>query len=74
MSRCSTSSKARRATVALSRPQVEFICYSMGWEYEDTAAFWRLARRETRNPGCLKRESRKVGHRIIKSLMDGGQL
>jgi hypothetical protein len=36
---------ARRATVALTRRDVEnILVHSMGWEPEDVTAFWRLAR------------------------------
>ena len=58
---------ARRVTVALTRSQVESILYDMGWEPEDAAAFWQLARRESRNPGCLDRARRKYWHRFLNA-------
>lgn len=57
--------KARRATVALTRAQVESIAYDMGWEPEDAAAFWQLARREAQKPGCLDRERREYLRRAF---------
>ncbi len=58
--------RARRATVALTRSQVGSILYDMGWEPEDTATFWRLARREAFKPGCLARERRAYFHRATR--------
>lgn len=56
---------ARRATVALTCQQVASILMDMGWEDEDAATFWRLARRETRHPGCLHAERRKYWQPFI---------
>jgi hypothetical protein len=56
---------ARRVTVALTRHQVEAIILDMGWDAEDVTAFWRLARRETREPGCLDAERRKYGQQFM---------
>jgi hypothetical protein len=57
--------RARRATVALSRAQVASILHDMGWEEEDVAVFWRYARREQRDPGCLARARQDYWRRII---------
>jgi len=57
--------RARRETVALSRAQVESILHDMGLEDEDVVSFWRLARRETRDPGCLDRERRVYFQRML---------
>lgn len=59
--------KARRSAVALSRAQVESILHDMGWEPEDANVFWRMARRESRDPGCLARARRKYWHRFLKA-------
>jgi hypothetical protein len=62
----------RAARVSLTRRQVDSILYDMGWESEDLASFWRLARRETRHPGSLRRE--RVRHfRSIMHAAPGGQ-
>lgn len=63
---------ARRATVALTRAQVEAIFLDMGWEPEDVTAFWHLARRETREPGCLDAERRKYVQFVLP-IDTGGQ-
>jgi hypothetical protein len=43
----SASKRARRETVALTFPQIERIMIEhLGFEFEDVAAFWRLACRE----------------------------
>lgn len=69
----SSRQQARRATVALTRPQIEIILIDyMGWEDEDVTAFWRLARRETRSPGTLSRELRKDIH-IARRQFEGGR-
>lgn len=64
---------ARRETVALTRSQVEAILLDMGWEHEDVTTFWRLARRETREPGCLDAERRKYWRQFISPIDTGGQ-
>jgi hypothetical protein len=64
---------ARRATVALTRRQVEAILLDMGWEREDVTAFWRLARRETREPGCLDAERRKYWQQFMPPIDTRGQ-
>ncbi len=65
--------QARRETVALTRQQVETICYEMGWEPEDAEAFWKFACREDRDPGCLEREHREYCEGLLKLFTDGGQ-
>lgn len=64
--------QARRATVALTRHQVESICHDMGWGPEDAEAFWKFARHEARDPGCLDRERRAYWERIVQQA-EGGQ-
>jgi hypothetical protein len=64
---------ARRATVALTRAQVEAIFLDMGWEHEDVATFWRLARREMRETGCLDAERRKYCQQFILPIDTAGQ-
>lgn len=50
------TNRARRETVVLTRDAVAAILVSqMGWEPEDAAIFWRLARRETSSPGIMAR-------------------
>jgi hypothetical protein len=61
-----SSTKLRRCeAVKLTRKQVEQITYDMGWESEDADAFWELARRETKDPGCLERENRAYWQRVL---------
>ncbi len=55
--------RARRETVVLTREAVESILVAqMGWEAEDAAIFWRLARRETVCPGITA----KLVHRSVQ--------
>lgn len=52
--------RARRETVVLTRAAVETILVPwMGWEPEDAAIFWRIARRETRCPGIVAKLLRR---------------
>ena len=51
-----TRQQARRATVVLTRQQIEMIVSDMGWEPEDADVFWQMARRENRNPGSIERD------------------
>lgn len=60
------------AAIALTRCQVDSIMYDMGLESEDVASFWRLARRETRDPGCLRRQRIRY-LRSVTRTMPGGQ-
>lgn len=69
----SSHQKARRATVALTRRDVEnILVHNMGWEHEDVTAFWRLARRETREPGFLERDLRRQFAQAFGKLMADG--
>ncbi len=51
--------------VTLARDQIASILHDVGWEDEDVTVFWRLARRETRAPGCLAREHRAYLARVM---------
>jgi hypothetical protein len=58
---------ARRATVALTRHQVEMILvHHMGWEHEDVTTFWRVALRESREPGYIARRSNKLWAKFLR--------
>lgn len=43
-------------SITLNRSQVEDIITDMGLDPDDADSFWKMAKREQRDPGCLTRE------------------
>lgn len=62
-----TPTSRKPTVITLTRKQVASILYDMGWDDEDTAVFWRSARRETRDPGCHERARQAYWARVMAS-------
>ena len=58
-------------TVTLTRAQIASIHHDMGWEPEDTTTFWRYARREDAEPGCLARKRAAYIRRVLQAQTPG---